>query len=220
MILIISHSSALSSSSWTEAEIQSEPRSSFINNKLSVFDGRNAWIIDSSLHCLLFKPSREVHGKGETQYSLAVYDPIRCIGHSKACWHARFQWRALMRSSVVLLLQVRNGKLIVNAQERIEPYINEPPRYQLPQITIPPDNVFVCGDNRNNSYDSHVWGPLPTKNIVGRAAMKYWPINKIGLLPDWSGVASRPAPPLSEKQATLSWVKGGGISAFFGSTHE
>ena len=115
------------------------------------------------------------------------------------------------------MMQVKNGQLLVNGEARVEPYINEAPRYQLPKLTIPPDNVFVCGDNRNNSYDSHIWGPLPVKNIVGRAALKYWPLNKIGLLPDWSNVRSKPAPPLRDNQMTLSWQKGSGLSMLFNS---
>ncbi len=64
-----------------------------------------------------------------------------------------------------------------------EPYVvNEDATYSK-SVTLGADQYFVMGDNRPNSSDSRVWGPLPRQNIIGRVDLRLLPAAKSGFFP-------------------------------------
>jgi signal peptidase I len=81
---------------------------------------------------------------------------------------------------------VEGGVVSVNGTQLDEPYIAAPPDYAA-TWTVPQDSVFVLGDNRNYSYDSHSWGFVPIEDVVGKALLVYWPIDSMKILshPDY-----------------------------------
>lgn len=71
-------------------------------------------------------------------------------------------------------VEVSRSEVRINGQLLEEPYIKEAPEYES-GLRVPQGNLYVLGDNRNNSSDSHQWGTVPLENVVGKALLVYWP---------------------------------------------
>ena len=71
-------------------------------------------------------------------------------------------------------IEIKEGQVLVNGERLEEPYLDYAPIYSG-SWDVPQDSLFVLGDNRNNSSDSHEWGPVPLDYVVGKALLVYWP---------------------------------------------
>ena len=71
----------------------------------------------------------------------------------------------------------RDGKVLINGTALEEPYVtpaNNRVMSARKEIRVPDDSYYVIGDNRDNSNDSRMWGPLQRKFIYGKFARKYY----------------------------------------------
>ena len=82
-------------------------------------------------------------------------------------------------------VQVTDGIVSVNGQPLNETYLDTKTNY-IGSWRIPEGQLFVLGDNRNNSSDSHNWGTVPMSYVVGKAVLVYWPP------PDWGFITHVP----------------------------
>ncbi len=97
------------------------------------------------------------------------------------------------------VITISNGAPMVNGVTLKEYYVQPanmgatPGDTAINKMIVPPDDFFVLGDNRMGSSDSRTWGLLPRKNIIGRAALVYWPFGQDnnGLLPNVSPVFTK-----------------------------
>ena len=85
---------------------------------------------------------------------------------------------------------IRDGSVFVNDIELEEPYIAsgitdcESGRECGP-VDVPEGEVFVLGDNRGDSSDSRVFGPVPIDNVIGKAWITYWPLSEFDIVPHY-----------------------------------
>lgn len=111
---------------------------------------------------------------------IVVFDPpeqLQLLGYAK---DQAFIKRVIGEPGQIVT--IANSKVYLNGQPLKEDYIAEPPAYKWGPERVPDEEVFVMGDNRNDSNDSHIWGFLPRQNIIGRARFRFWPLNRIGFV--------------------------------------
>ncbi len=83
-------------------------------------------------------------------------------------------------------VELKAGMVYVNDKLLYEPYIDARFGYSWGPAVVGTDELFVLGDNRNNSSDSHSWGMLPEVNVIGKAWICYWPPRSWGFLPHYA----------------------------------
>lgn len=111
---------------------------------------------------------------------IVVFQPpnkLRILGYEE---HQAFIKRAIATAGETVA--VKDGVVYINNRPLAEDYIAAPPEYDLIPVTVPEGQLFVMGDNRNNSNDSHIWGFLPTENIIGHAVFRFWPLERVGIV--------------------------------------
>lgn len=75
-------------------------------------------------------------------------------------------------------VEIRQGQVFIDDVALDEPYIIQPDRTTMEPQAVGRNSYFVLGDNRRASNDSRDWGPVPDQNVVGRAWVSFWPLNR------------------------------------------
>jgi signal peptidase I len=78
-------------------------------------------------------------------------------------------------------VSIHKGAISINGQQLEEPYLTVTTNYDG-DWTVAEEQLFVLGDNRNNSLDSHNWGTVPMDYVIGKALFIYWPFNALGII--------------------------------------
>lgn len=97
-------------------------------------------------------------------------------------------------------VEISENHLVVNGKKVTDPPFLATNSYfshlrngsVFPGITVPQGNVLVCGDNSADSYDSRYWGPIAENRILGKAFVRFWPLNRLGPI---HGESVNPIPP-------------------------
>jgi signal peptidase I len=131
---------------------------------------------------------------------IIVFNPTKALEEQK--FHDAFIKRVVALPGEKV--ELKNGKVLVNGKALQENYVNGQQTgidvcpvgqsaYLSQAVVVPPNSYLVLGDNRKNSYDGRCWGLVPRDRIIGRASVRFWPVNTIG------SIDREPIYPTSEK---------------------
>ena len=79
-------------------------------------------------------------------------------------------------------IRIDHGAVYVNGARLQEPYVRYPDGRSFPEVTVPPNSLYVLGDNRADSDDSRFWGFVPENAVLGKAMFGIWPLGHVGAL--------------------------------------
>jgi len=86
-------------------------------------------------------------------------------------------------------IEIRDGRILISGRPLEDPSFKAVYYYNAGDygaegkvITVPANSYFALGDNSANSRDSRYWGFVPRKNLVGKAVLIYWPLNRMKLI--------------------------------------
>lgn len=150
------------------------------------------WIPSSSMLPTLAQGDRLLVDKLGVRFSQPRRGSIVVFAPPKRAW--RYHIRHALIKRVVAgpgdHIHFENGLVHVNGIPLVESYLAKKPHYEqpdwqalgMPGGRVPAANIFVMGDNRDNSTDSRVFGPVPLDHLIGRPLLRVWPLQRLALL--------------------------------------
>jgi signal peptidase I len=78
---------------------------------------------------------------------------------------------------------IADGRVYIDGVPLDEPYLDQVTQGGGRSWVIPPLHVFVMGDNRSASRDSRIFGPVALEQLIGKAMVRYWPLEEVGVVP-------------------------------------